>query len=263
MMPPESVTTALQPVARRSDYVESVRQLLGIISKHGDRGLSDSFYFGVQLALYVKIFLPACPFEIDTTLQYSAKPEARVIARQPIDHGAIEGLCGTLVPLKEEEERELDIIGRNFSIVTSNHNDHSSLFLGPGRFVNHDCNANAELSPTKGGMQVVATKYIPIEDEITINYGSGYFGKGNRDCLCRTCELLKRNGWAEKGERSGALDISTTKGLAPTRLRRLKVRDARTISTTCTECRRYSSECLRCERHLRLYGYRWPKTEAN
>ncbi|KAL9043333.1 MAG: hypothetical protein Q9214_003473 [Letrouitia sp. 1 TL-2023] len=72
-----------------------------------------------------------------------------------------------------------------------------SLFLGPARFSNHDCNANARLV-TRGseGMQVVAVRDIDVGDEITVTYGENYFGEENCECLCLTCEEAGRGAWS-------------------------------------------------------------------
>ena len=88
---------------------------------------------------------------------------------------------------------------RNFSIVVSGRKKNSSIFLGPARFANHDCEANGRLVPRgENGMEVVAMKNIEVGDEITVSYGDDYFGPGNMDCLCHTCEQLERNGWTSK-----------------------------------------------------------------
>jgi histone-lysine N-methyltransferase SUV420H len=112
-------------------------------------------------------------------------------------------LVGTLVPLTAEESKNLDITNRNFSIVTSARKKFSSIFLGPARFANHDCNANARLEVRgNDGMQVVAVQNIDVGEELTVSYGNDYFGPDNVDCLCRTCEVLERNGWTSQ-EASG------------------------------------------------------------
>lgn len=146
-----------------------------------------------------------CPWEVSTTNRYTITTyEAAVTARQRVKEGqVIKYLVGTLVPLTTEESVDLDLTNRNFSIVVSSRKKNSSIFLGPARFANHDCDANGRLV-TRGsdGMEVVAVKNIEVGDEITVSYGDDYFGPNNIDCLCHTCERLVRNGWA------GARDIS-------------------------------------------------------
>jgi histone-lysine N-methyltransferase SUV420H len=45
-------------------------------------------------------------------------------------------------------------------------------------------------------MQIIATRDIAVDEEITVTYGTDYFGEDNCECLCVTCERLRRNGWA-------------------------------------------------------------------
>lgn len=98
-----------------------------------------------------------------------------------------------------EEEAELDQRRRDFSIVLSSRNKSASLFLGPARFANHDCGANARLM-TSGivGMEIIAARDIEEGDEITVTYGDNYFGEDNCECLCKTCEDKRENGWAQE-----------------------------------------------------------------
>ncbi|KAI4134532.1 MAG: hypothetical protein LQ347_001432, partial [Umbilicaria vellea] len=109
-----------------------------------------------------------------------------------------------------EEEKDLDLTRRDFSIVMSSRKRTPSLFLGPARFANHDCNANARLV-TSGteGMQVVAVRDIEVDEEITVTYGEDYFGLRNCECLCRSCELEGRNGWITRGGSGTPSGMST------------------------------------------------------
>lgn len=154
--------------------------------------------FRSHLRKYVNMYLPDCPFEVSTTNRYTiTRFEAAITARKRIRGGdRINYLCGTLVPLTEEELSDLDLAQRNFSVVQSNRKKNTLIFLGPARFANHDCNANGRLvSVGKDGLEVHATRNIEIGEEITVTYSPGYFGSNNQDCLCHTCELLGRNGW--------------------------------------------------------------------
>lgn len=68
--------------------------------------------------------------------------------------------------------------------------------MGPARFANHDCDANAKLMTTShAGIEIIATKNIDVGDEITVTYGENYFGEDNCECLCQSCEDGRRNGW--------------------------------------------------------------------
>lgn len=162
--------------------------------------------FRRHMRKYINIWLPDCPFEVSTTNRYTiVTHEASTTARRPIKQGdTIKYLCGNLVAMTPEEEKDLDLTRRDFSIVMSSRKKTPSLFLGPARFANHDCKANARLV-TRGsdGMQVYAVRNIRVGEEITVNYGENYFGEGNCECLCGTCEAEGRNGWP--GSSSSAL----------------------------------------------------------
>ena len=150
---------------------------------------------------YVQMYKTDCPWEVSTTNRYTITThEAAVTVRRRIKAGEpVKYLVGTLVPLTAEESKNLDVTNRNFSIVTSARKKFSSIFLGPARFANHDCNANARLEVRgNDGMQVVAVKNIDVGEELTVSYGNDYFGPDNVDCLCHTCEVLERNGWTAR-----------------------------------------------------------------
>ncbi|KAI9864076.1 MAG: Histone-lysine N-methyltransferase set9 [Trichoglossum hirsutum] len=155
--------------------------------------------FRKHLRKYINIWLPDCPFEVSTTNRYTILVhEAAITARKVIPKGTtIKHLSGIQVTMTKDEEADLDISRRDFSIVMSSRKKSTSLFLGPARFANHDCDANARLV-TSGprGMSVAAVREIDVGEEITVSYGADYFGEENCECLCKTCETNGRNGWA-------------------------------------------------------------------
>lgn len=169
-------------------------------------------HFRRHLRKYINIWLPDCPFEVSTTNRYTIiTHEAAVTARRFIKRNdSIRYLCGYLVSMSSEEEKDLDLTRRDFSIVMTSRKKTSSLFLGPARFANHDCDANARLV-TQGsdGMQVVAVRDIQLGEEITVTYGENYFGDGNCECLCKTCEVMGRNGWPPHVISSGTAGAAT------------------------------------------------------
>ena len=168
--------------------------------------------FRRHMRKYINIWLPDCPFEVSTTNRYTiVTQEASTTARRSIKQGeSIKYLCGNLVAMTPEEEKDLDLTRRDFSIVMSSRKKTPSLFLGPARFSNHDCNANARLV-TRGsdGMQVYAVRNIRVGEEITVNYGENYFGDGNCECLCGTCEAEGRNGWPGSSSSAISSGLST------------------------------------------------------
>jgi len=159
-------------------------------------------HFSRHLRKYVDIYSPDCPWETSTTNRYTVDThEAATFARHPIKKGElIKYLSGIQAPITKEEEKDLDLTRRDFSIVMSSRKKIPSIFLGPARFANHDCEANARLT-TRGfnGMTVVAARDVKRGEEITVTYGNDYFGIDNCECLCGTCERLQRNGWDPEG----------------------------------------------------------------
>ncbi|KAG0647659.1 Histone-lysine N-methyltransferase [Hyphodiscus hymeniophilus] len=154
--------------------------------------------FRKHLRRYVNTYSLDCPFEVSSTNRYTVvTQEAAVIARRFIRKGeVVKYLCGVQVVMTEEEEDLIKHTRRDFSIVISSRKGSASLFLGPARFANHDCGANARLQTAgKDGMEIYAIQDIDIGDEITVSYGENYFGEDNCECLCKTCEDGCRNGW--------------------------------------------------------------------
>ena len=159
-------------------------------------------HFQQHLARYMYMYSPDAPFEVSTTNRYLVDThEAAVTARADITRGeVIRHLTGVQVPLTKDEEKTLDLTRRDFSVVVSARKRTVSLFLGPARFANHDCDANARLRTCGNrGMEVIAVKDIKTGEEITVTYSEDYFGVDNKECLCATCEQYERNGWADDG----------------------------------------------------------------
>ncbi|KAI4257259.1 MAG: hypothetical protein L6R42_005777 [Xanthoria sp. 1 TBL-2021] len=178
----------------------SLLQLPGLRKFHSalksDREKED---FRRHMRKYISIWLPDCPFEVSTTNRYTIiTHEAAVTARREIKKGeTVKYLVGNLVAMTPEEEKDLGLTRRDFSIVMSSRKRTPSIFLGPARFANHDCKANARLVTCGSeGMQIVAAREIGIGEEITVTYGDNYFGEGNCECLCRTCEETGCGAWS-------------------------------------------------------------------
>ncbi|KAM0498497.1 hypothetical protein ACHAP8_006119 [Fusarium lateritium] len=158
--------------------------------------------FRKHLRRYVQIYLPDCPWEVSSTNRYTiVSHEAAVTARRAIRRNeAIKYLSGVQVVITPEEERAISSQKKDFSIVVSSRSKCTSLFMGPARFANHDCDANAKLMRTShAGIEIIATRAIEAGEEITVTYGDNYFGENNCECLCKTCEDLLRNAWEPQG----------------------------------------------------------------
>lgn len=154
--------------------------------------------FRRHLRRYLQIYLPDCPWEVNSTNRYTiVSHEAAVTARKSIRRNeSIKYLSGIQVVITPEEEKEIAVRKKDFSIVVSSRNKCTSLFMGPARFANHDCGANAKLMTTsQAGIEIIATRPIEPGEEITVTYGENYFGEDNCECLCKTCEDHLRNGW--------------------------------------------------------------------
>ncbi|KAL2753027.1 hypothetical protein ACRALDRAFT_1052779 [Sodiomyces alcalophilus JCM 7366] len=159
--------------------------------------------FRGHLRRYLQIYLPDCPFEVNSTNRYTiVSHEAAVTARRFIKRNeTIKYLAGIQVVITPEEEREMTLRKKDFSIVVSSRNKCASLFMGPARFANHDCEANAKLVTTgHAGIEIIATTSIDVGEEITVTYADNYFGPNNSECLCKTCEGRHANGWANPDE---------------------------------------------------------------
>ncbi|CAK7221730.1 histone lysine methyltransferase Set9 [Sporothrix bragantina] len=156
--------------------------------------------FRRHLRRYMQIYLPDCPFEVAATNRYTIfQEEACLSARRFIKSGeTIKYLSGIQVVITPEEEAELSERKKDFSIIVSSRKKEVNLFMGPARFSNHDCNANARLMTTgQAGIEIIATRSIGVGEEITVTYGDGYFGEDNCECLCKTCEDNLTNGWTQ------------------------------------------------------------------
>ncbi|KAF2477428.1 uncharacterized protein BDR25DRAFT_864 [Lindgomyces ingoldianus] len=214
-------------VILEKDPAEAVQKLLHLLGLrkyvNSLKDDNEKDQFARHLRKYVNIYMPDCPFEVTTTNRYTiSEHEASVTARKDIRKGEeIKYLTGVQVAMTEEQEKTLDLARKDFSIVISSRKKTRSLFLGPARFANHDCDANARLC-TKGydGMQIVAVKNIEVGEEITVSYGEDYFGDDNEECLCLSCEKQLVNGWApfkpvEEDEEDGEEDEQAAKNETP------------------------------------------------
>ncbi|KAG6065871.1 hypothetical protein E4U16_007459 [Claviceps sp. LM84 group G4] len=163
--------------------------------------------FKRHLHRYVQIYLPDCAWEVSSTNRYTiVSHEASITARRYIKRNeAIKYLSGIQVVITPAEEQEISVRKKDFSIVVSSRSKSTSLFMGPARFANHDCDANAKLMTTgHAGIVIVAVRPIEAGEEITVSYGDNYFGEDNCECLCKTCERGLKNGWASAKSVEGA-----------------------------------------------------------
>ncbi|KAI0718987.1 hypothetical protein C8T65DRAFT_716723 [Cerioporus squamosus] len=170
--------------------------------------------FATHASRYFELYLPSGSIEIAHTSRYShhtGKSELCILATRPLVPGTvISELKGSMADLTEEEDKELkgtDVgqaqgvgIRRDFSVIHSKQLKKNHLFLGPARFVNHDCDHNVELFREGRYITFRVIKHIGVGEEVTAHYGDGYFGRNNRHCLCATCEVNKRGGYAPQND---------------------------------------------------------------
>lgn len=166
---------------------------------------------------YMSIYLPDCPFEVNATNRYTiVTAEASITARRFIKRNEpIKHLAGIQVVISPEEEADMASRKKDFSLVVSSRSKSTSLFMGPARFANHDCNANARLV-TRGqaGIEIISCRDIEVGEEITVTYGENYFGEDNCECLCQSCETNQVNGWSNADGPSVKISIEDSAGSA-------------------------------------------------
>ncbi|RPD78165.1 hypothetical protein L226DRAFT_457657 [Lentinus tigrinus ALCF2SS1-7] len=170
--------------------------------------------FATHASRYFELYHPSGSIEIAHTSRYShrtGKSELCILATRALVPGmVISELKGSMADLTEEEDKELkgtDVgqaegvgIRRDFSVIHSKQLKKNHLFLGPARFVNHDCDHNVELFREGRYITFRVIKHIGVGEEVTAHYGDGYFGRNNRHCLCATCEVNKRGGYAPQND---------------------------------------------------------------
>ncbi|KAF9465019.1 hypothetical protein BDZ94DRAFT_1215347 [Collybia nuda] len=163
--------------------------------------------FATHASRYFELYNPSGYIEIAHTSRYShrtGKSELCILATRNLAPGTVvTELKGSMANLTDEEDKELkrtDLrnsdIRRDFSVIHSKQMKKNHLFLGPARFVNHDCDNNCELFREGKYITFRVLRPIIIGEEITAHYGDGYFGRKNRHCLCETCEKRGRGGYA-------------------------------------------------------------------
>ncbi|OBZ68171.1 Histone-lysine N-methyltransferase set9 [Grifola frondosa] len=153
--------------------------------------------FATHASRYFELYLPSGSIEIAHTSRYShrtGKSELCILSTRPLVPGqVISELKGSMADLTDKEDKDLkrtderhtDGVGirRDFSVIHSKQLKKNHLFLGPARFVNHDCDHNVELFREGRYITFRVIKPIAVGEEVTAHYGDGYFGRKNRHCL--------------------------------------------------------------------------------
>ncbi|CCG80774.1 Histone-lysine N-methyltransferase set9 [Taphrina deformans PYCC 5710] len=162
---------------------------------------------------YLCIYLPQAGFEICSTNRYPGpKSESCVIANKSLKSGEIlKFLAGTIVAMTEEEEDYYEA-EHDFSILHSSRLDSMCLFLGPARFVNHDCEPNGAFVTQGASIAITTIRPVRIGEELTVFYSPDYFGPNNIDCLCASCENKGVGGYRIKDKQVPSTLSSISKG---------------------------------------------------
>ncbi|PVF93693.1 hypothetical protein CPB86DRAFT_89797 [Serendipita vermifera] len=185
------------PYTRVKPAVDALLQLHNVRKYISHKTPNQVNAFATHMCRYLELYLPSGSIEITSTSRYShktGKSELCVIAIRPLKPGqTIADLKGSMADLTAEEDEELkEIRGagarRDFSVIFSHSRNVNHLFLGPARFVNHDCENNCDLIREGRYITFKVIKPIGAGEEITAHYGDDYFGKNNRRCLCASCE---------------------------------------------------------------------------
>lgn len=140
-----------------------------------------------------------------------------VFATRPFKSGeTLTGCQGSFAHLTEDENEALHLASSSstdgagavadFSHLMTTEGGHR-VFCGPARFVNHDCRNNVELVRDGLSIRFKAIRPIAEGEEVVTSYGRDYFGEGNRECLCGTCE---REGKGAYGARDGDGESTVT-----------------------------------------------------
>ncbi|KAJ3333427.1 hypothetical protein HDU76_008238 [Blyttiomyces sp. JEL0837] len=150
---------------------------------------------------YFSMYQSNAGFEIERTYRYknSGKVEACILATRTWRAGDEIRCCsGVIAELTDQDEEFL--ANRDFSVMFSTRKGCMCLFLGPARFVNHDCNPNCKfIALGANGICFKVLRDIEIGEEITTFYGDDYFGENNQECLCATCENCHTGGYSTLG----------------------------------------------------------------
>ena len=155
---------------------------------------SQEEMFREHLFRYLAVLLPESGYEYSICNRYSQDKSGQgvmVVATKDWNPGdSITHLSGFIVEMNAEEENSFIRVGENdFSIMYSTRKQCSQLWLGPAAYINHDCKPNCKFWPTgRDTACVVCIQPISTKEEITCFYGDNFFGPGNENCECVTCE---------------------------------------------------------------------------
>nr|XP_046256833.1 histone-lysine N-methyltransferase KMT5C-like [Scatophagus argus] len=140
---------------------------------------------------YLSAFLLDSGVTIDSTYRYSSETNGAKVTstRHWFSGQRIKVLMGCIAEVSASDQAVLKAGVNDFSMMYSLRKQCDQLWLGPARFINHDCHPNCKFLARE--MNVVFVEVIrPIlpGEEITCFYGACFFGERNEMCECYTCE---------------------------------------------------------------------------
>ncbi|OMH85344.1 Histone-lysine N-methyltransferase set9 [Zancudomyces culisetae] len=259
--------------------IESVDKALQILGK---KQLKEIIR---QAELYFSMYLPEAGYEISESNRYevvSGHVEGCVLATKDYETYQLINYCtGTMTKLEEGDICKLENSKSDFSVMWWGKKKSMCLLLGPARFVNHDCNPNCKFITFNNGLiGFQAVRKINVGEEITASYGKDYFGVGNCECLCQTCEIYGKGyystqatGELDGNEVSDGVQNHTNNTQRRTNRRRAEAHfsaaenDKQQYGKLCENCKVHissvstnenPSECVKCKRHKMLFGFDWP-----
>jgi hypothetical protein len=99
-----------------------------------------------HLQRYLSIYSSKAGIEISRTYRYkcSKKVESCILATQTFKKGDELKYCQGVITMINEEQ-EISLAERDFSVMYSTKRNSNCLFLGPAHFVNHDCDSNTKV----------------------------------------------------------------------------------------------------------------------
>ena len=208
------IEVILDGVKSSRDFDEAVDQLLHLPwTKVVTQNMNDQDkeILKTHLVRYLEAFQTEnAKFKIEKTYRYAMEgyQGAKIVAGKEVKKGAkISSLRGTTAPISLEQEKALGDRGVDTScVIWSQVSKCQKIISGPTCFINHDCDPNCKFVVlAKGEICFEATRRIKEGEEMTIDYGSSYFGRDNKDCQCLTCEVQKK-GWFKKRKRGERKD---------------------------------------------------------
>ncbi|VDO50667.1 unnamed protein product [Haemonchus placei] len=168
--------------------------------------LQKQIEFRDHLIRFLNVFSSKAGFTMDICSRYAAEQNmgAKLIATRYWQRGdKIERLCGVISELNEKEEEQILRPGLNdFSVMYSTRKKCAQLWLGPGAYINHDCRPTCRFVPNGHTAYIQVSRELKPGDEITCFYGEDFFGEGNENCECMTCERRGKGVFASREENS-------------------------------------------------------------